>query len=461
VFADAALAVFLVSLDSTVAIAAFPAWRSAFADSTPQALSWALNAYTIVYAALLVPAGRLGDRRGHLPVFRFGVALFGAASLACALAQQPAALIAARTVQAIGGALLTPTSLALILAAFPASRRAVAVSLWGAVGALAAAVGPAAGAAIVDTAGWPWVFGINLPVVAWALWRSRPNGPAALGLPAATTRSRRIDWLGSAWLALAVGLIVLALVQAQAWPPPWSLACAASGLLLLGAFASAARGRADAALDLRLFDEPSYRWVNAATLVFGTAFSLMFLGSFLFLHEVWGYTLARAGLALTPGPLAVIPTAIAAGRLAARVGHRPLLLSGGLLFAASQALLLARAGDAADYLGVWLPSALATGVAVGLTLPALAGAAVAKLAAHDFGTGNAVNAAIRQTGAAFGAALAVLLAGGAGAGLAAFQTIFAALVGLGLLTALLGARVDTRPPAAAATGRPAAATPAQ
>src|SRR4051812_43002240 len=168
-FAIASVAVFLVSIDATVLYATFPALRVAFPAATPADLSWVLNAYTVVFAALLVPAGRLADRHGRKRMFLAGLGAFLAASLACGLAPGVGALVAARAVQAIGAALLVPASLAIVLAAFPPERRAVAVSLWGAVSGLAAALGPSVGSLLVEHGGWPWAFYINLPLGAVAL----------------------------------------------------------------------------------------------------------------------------------------------------------------------------------------------------------------------------------------------------------------------------------------------------
>lgn len=152
----ASVAVFLVSLDTTMLFAAFGAVRAGFPGASAAHVSWVLNAYTVVYAAMLIPAGGLADAHGRKKVLLLGVTLFLGASAACGLAGSMAGLIAARVLQAIGAALLTPASLSLVLAAFPPQRRAVAVSLWGAVGGLAAAVGPSLGAFMVDALGRPW-----------------------------------------------------------------------------------------------------------------------------------------------------------------------------------------------------------------------------------------------------------------------------------------------------------------
>src|SRR4051812_787065 len=171
VFWVASIAGFLVSVDATVLYAAFPALRRAFSDATPADLSWVLNAYTVVYAALLVPGGRIADLRGRKRMFLVGLGVFLVASLCCGLADGVATLIAMRALQAVGAALLLPASLSIVLAAFPVERRAVAVSLWGAVAGLASAVGPSLGSLLVDTWGWPWAFFLNLPLGLWAIVR--------------------------------------------------------------------------------------------------------------------------------------------------------------------------------------------------------------------------------------------------------------------------------------------------
>jgi MFS family permease len=171
VFWIASIATFLVSLDTTMLFAAFDPLRHAFPNATPADLSWVLNAYTVVYATMLIPAGGLADTHGRKRVFLTGVALFLAASAACGLASHVAWLVTARVLQAVGAALLTPASLSIVLAAFGQNQRTVVVSLWGAVGGLAAAVGPSAGSFVIDHFGWPWAFYINLPIGGLALWR--------------------------------------------------------------------------------------------------------------------------------------------------------------------------------------------------------------------------------------------------------------------------------------------------
>jgi MFS family permease len=211
VFWVACVATFLVSLDTTMLYSVFSALRAGFPEASAAEMSWTLNAYTVVYAAMLIPAGGLADTHGRKRVFMSGVALFIAASAMCGLASSVGWLIAARALQAVGAALLTPASLSIVLAAFPQSRRAVAVSLWGAVGGFAAAVGPSLGSLLAQTVGWAWAFFINLPIGALTLWWAASLlGESDRGGP-----RRRVDLIGMALIVIAVGAIALAIVEAE------------------------------------------------------------------------------------------------------------------------------------------------------------------------------------------------------------------------------------------------------
>ncbi|WP_211168405.1 MFS transporter [Azoarcus indigens] len=454
IFLIASAAVFLVSIDSTVLFAAFAALREAFPANSAAGLSWVLNAYTVVYAAMLVPAGRLADTHGRKRMFMTGVGVFSLASLACGLAPDVMALVAARVLQAVGAALLMPASLAIVLGAFPLRQRAVAVSMWGAVGGLAAAAGPSVGAWLVDGLGWRWAFFINLPPALWSLWRARRQLPAE-GAPA--SGGRRFDAVGVALLVAGVGALTWAVVsfEAHPWRSPQVAGAASLGLLLMAGFVAWARGRADAALDLSLFSSRTYRAVNLATLVFGAAFAMMFFGFFFFMTGIWHYSLPLAGLAITPGPLMVVPVALLCGRLAARTGHRPVLVGGCLLLAAGGIWQSLVPGVQPQYLTHWLPSQLMTGIGVGMAMPSLAGAAVASLGSAQYGVGSAVNQAIRQFGTVLGVAWTIVVLGHAQIGLEDFRLLSRTYAALALLSAVLCLAVHTRPPGSPAGRKPA------
>lgn len=453
-FALCSLAVFLVMLDTTILFVAFHGIRRSFAAVSNAELSWILNAYTIVFGTLLVPGGRLADLYGRKRLFLVGVGLFTLASSLCGWATSALVLIGFRVLQATGAALLMPASLALILAAFPREKRSIAVSLWGAVGALAGAVGPSLGAYVVGTLGWPWAFFINVPVgligLVLSARRLRESKRLELGaLP---------DIPGILMLSVGVGAIALGVVKSTDWG--WASTptegAIVTGLVVLAVFVVWA-SRVDApALDLTLFRDTNYRFANIATFVFSVTFTAMFFGFFFFMTRVWGYALPRAGLAVTPGPLMVIPVAILAGRRAARIGHRPLLVLGGVVYALGAAWIYSTAGPTPDFLRHWLPGMLLGGTGVGLVLPSLAGAAVFGLPPQRFGVGSAVNQAIRQMGAVFGVALVVVLVGNAfgPTAMESFRIHFRVLIAGGLATALLSLPIDTRPGREAADARP-------
>ncbi|PUE38073.1 DHA2 family efflux MFS transporter permease subunit [Limnohabitans sp. Hippo4] len=439
-------ATFLVAIDSTMLFAAFDALRKSFVGTSAAELSWVLNAYTVVYAAMLIPAGGLADAHGRRRIFRLGLTLFLAASVACGAAPSIDWLIVARVVQALGAALLTPASMSIVLAAFPTEKRAVAVSLWGAVGGLAAAVGPSLGSWVTASAGWPWAFYINLPVGIWALWRSASRIEEAVK----PEQSRSVDFVGLVLLMLAVGAIALAIVESgeSRWTSSQIVLVAGAGLVACACFVLWAKLKTNALIDLSLFQHRTYRYVNAATLVFGTAFSMMFLGFFFFMMGVWHYSLPQAGLAVTPGPLLVMPTAIVTGRLASRLGHRRFLVGGSLLYALSSLWFIWVPGNEPNYVTHWLPGLLMSGISVGLILPSLSAAAVNRLPAEHYAVGSAVNQATRQIGSVLGVSITVALLGHATLQRIDFNALYILHIALALLTGLLCWPVDTKPRAA-------------
>ena len=443
VFWVASIAAFVVSLDATMLYAAFGALRAGFPDATAAEVSWVLNAYTVVYAAALIPAGGLADAYGRKRVFLIGLTLFVAASVACGLSGNVATLVAARVVQAVGAALLTPASLSIVIAAFPQGRRAVTVSLWGAVGGFAAAVGPSLGSFVIESIGWQWAFFINLPIGAYSLWR----GASLLPESVRASTPRRIDVVGMALLIVAVGALALAIVEADA--PQWTrteiVVVAVTGLTALIAFVLWAMNVREPLVDLGLFRNATYAAANAATLTFGIAFAIMFFAFFFYMANVWHYGIAQAGIAIAPGPLVVIPVAIVTGRLAARFGHRPFLVGGSLLYATAGLWFLLVPGTDAAYVTHWLPGLLLSGMSVGLVLPSLAGAAVSRLPAQHYAVGSAVNQATRQIGAVIGVAITVLLLGQGAVERATFDSVYGLHVALALVTAAVCAFVNTRP----------------
>lgn len=433
----AAATIFMISLDSTVIVAAFPVLRAAFSETSAATLSWTINAYTIVFAALLVPFGRMVDHVGHRRCFLLGTGGFTLASAACALAPHPESLIAARIVQAVSAAMISPASLALILAAFPPGQRSRSAGLWSAAGALAAASGPVIGSLLIDWFSWRMIFLINLPVglAVCLLARQRLSADPPRGI------RPRFDGLGTLLVLLGVGGLAAGLARAGE-QPLWSAAVLTpllAGLVLLAGFPLWARRQKEPAIDMTLFDQGQYRWASLGSLVLGVSFGLMFLTFYLFFTGVWRFSQSLAGLAATPGPLLATIVAVAVSNRLASWGSRRVLLAGGLLFAASNAWLTLRIDVEPAYFATWLPGQISGGIAVGLMLPAVAGAAVAHLRSDQLGIGSAVNNAIRLLGTSLGVALAVAMASETTA--ESFRHIYATLTVCSLLIAAISRKL--------------------
>ena len=398
---------FVAFLDTTIVNIAFPDISASFSGSSRDALSWVLDGYFVVIAALLVPAGGLADRFGHRRVFLVGVAGFTAASALCAAAPSLPLLIAFRVLQGIAAALIAPASLAIVLDSFPAERRAAGVGLWGAAAAAAAAVGPTLGGALVEAADWRLVFLVNLPLgVAIVLaGRARLPQPRALD-------ERLPDLPGAAMLALGLATLTLAIVEGNDWG--WSsaavLGCFAAAAALIAGVVARSRTHPRPIVEPALFAHRSFAIGNLGTLLFAAAFFSLILGNVLFLTSIWGYTVLQAGAATLPGPALSTVVAGPAGRLADRFGHRAVIVPGTFSFAAG-VMVLRSAGAEPDWLGLWLPGAALTGIGIGLAFPTLGAAAVRDVPDDRFATASAVNAAFRQVGAVLGTAILVAIVG--------------------------------------------------
>ncbi len=398
---------FVAFLDTTIVNIAFPDIAASFSGSGRDLLSWVLDGYFVVIAALLVPAGGLADRFGHRRVFLLGVASFTVASGLCAAAPSLELLIAFRVVQGIGAAMIAPASLAIVLDRFPPERRAAGVGLWGAAAAAAAAVGPTLGGALVELADWRLVFLVNLPLGAAILLAGRRR---LADQP--TLDSRLPDLPGALALALGLALITLAIVEGNdwGWAAAATLGCFAAGLALLFAVVARSFRHPRPIVEPQLFEHRSFALGNLGTLLFAAAFFSLILGNVLFLTGVWGYTVLQAGAATLPGPTLSTVFAGPAGRLADRFGHRAVIVPGALVFAAG-VMVLRSAGAQPDWLGLWLPGACLTGIGIGLAFPTLGSAAVRDVPDDRFATASAVNAAFRQVGAVLGTAILVAIVG--------------------------------------------------
>ena len=407
VFGVLALAVFIATLDVFIANIAVPAIRASFRGSSVADVSWVLSAYAIVFAALLVPFGKLGDVVGRRRVFAAGLAAFGTGSALSAASPSLGFLIAARVLQGAGAAAVTPTSLGLLLPSIPPGRRAPAIGAWAGLGAVGAASGPALGGLLTEVS-WHWIFIINVPLAAIALigtYRVLPEirDPARPPLP---------DWLGTVLLIGAVSAVTLGLVEGASWQ--WDgrvIGCFAVGAALGAAFAArSARHRAPV-LELSILWVPAFALSSVSAALFFAAFSAMLLGNVLFLTGVWHYSVLRAGLALTPGPVAAAVFAPLAGRLANRIGPGPVGGAGALLFGAGSVMWIALIGLGPDYWPRFFAAMLVGGSGVGLALPAFTIAATSVLPPHKLATGMGAQTMFRQIGATLGVAAFVAVLG--------------------------------------------------
>jgi len=401
--------VVLASLDMFIVNVALPSIARDFGSGSGglAGLSWVLNGYSVVYAALLVPAGRLADRSSRRRGFLFGVGLFTLASGLCATAPNVGTLVAFRILQAVGAAALTPTSLGLVLGAFPAERRGGAVRIWTAMGGLAAALGPVVGGLLV-TADWRWVFLVNVPIGLAALVagaRLLPDSPPESG--------PRPDVLSGLALTAGVAALVGGLVTSgeHGWTSGLVIGLlVAAAVLLAGMHARSAR-HASPIIELDLVRDPVMALTLFSTLLFSGAFGAMLLSVTLWMQEGWGWSALRAGLGLAPGPLMVPPLAIAAGGLIRRFGPGPVLATGAVIFGGGVAWWALGVGLHPHYAGELLGGAILTGVGVGLTLPTLFSTAAAALPPARFATGSALVNMVRQIGFAIGVAIFVAVLG--------------------------------------------------
>ncbi|MBV9415636.1 MAG: MFS transporter [Solirubrobacterales bacterium] len=432
--------VVLASLDLFIVNVALPSMAVSFGEHDLSGLSWVLNGYAIVYAALLVLFGRLADRYRRDRGFLVGVAVFVAASGACAAATSLPMLVAFRLLQATGAALLTPTSLGLILATFPPERRHSAVRTWTAVGGFAAALGPAVGGVLVALS-WRWVFLVNLPIGLAALvagWRLLPHIP---GHPI-----RRPDALSALLITGGVGALTLGLVQGETWG--WgsarTIAALSLAVAMLALFALRTARGDNPLIDRALFRVRPFTGASAVAVLFSVAFGGMLLSRVLWAQDVWHWSALTTGFSIVPGPIMVPLCAfLIAGRLITRFVSGLVIAAGSTLFAVGMGWMALAATIAPDYVGDVLGGLLLTGAGVGLTLPTLMATAAAALPPTSFATGSAVINMLRQVGLAIGVAVLIAVLGSPASPasiLAAYQrgwTVIAAIALAGGIVGLL------------------------
>ncbi|GAB2863833.1 MFS transporter [Streptomyces deserti] len=409
----------MVLVDSTVVNVALPRIGRDL-DADLAALQWTVNAYLVTLAGLILLGGALGDRFGRRRVFVVGVVWFAVASLLCGLAPNAGVLVAARALQGVGGALLTPGSLALIQASFHPDDRGRAVGLWSGFGGIGAAVGPFVGGWLVDGPGWRWVFLLNVPLALLCVpvaLRHVPESDAGTSLAreAESGGGRahgRFDVLGAALGALALALVTYALIEAQ----DGSLlvvGSAVAGLVAAVAFGYVERRRPDPMMPLDIFASRQFTAVNLVTLCVYAAFGGFFFLGALQLQVVVGYSALAAGTALLPTTVLMLFLSARSGELADRIGPRIPLTVGPLLCAGGMLLML-RVGSGASYVGDVLPALLVLGLGMVALVAPLTATVLGSVDTARAGLASGINnAAARAAGLVAVAALPLLAGMGA------------------------------------------------
>lgn len=451
VLAVLATSVFLSALDAFIVNVALTPIGQGVGETSLSKLSWILNGYAIVYAALLVPAGRLVDRYGHKAGFLLGLSIFTAASLGAALSGDLWVLVAFRFLQAAGAAVLTPASLGLVLITAPPAKVARHVQIWAASGSLAAAAGPVVGGLLVQAA-WQWIFLLNLPVGIIALVMAVRLLPA--GRQGADTRLP--DLLGGALLVLAVGALALGLVQGPEWGWTAGATLAAftvsAAALLLCLWRSARH--AVPVVDLTLLRDRVFASANTAAVLFYAGFAMQLLGITLWLQQVWHWSAIETGLGVAPGPAMVFVAAALGRRLARHVPTGVVAATGAALVAFGAAWVAWHASGSLDYAGDLLPGWLVAGVGVGLALPTIISSATAGLPRNRSATGSAIVTMAGQVGTVLGVSTLVVILAATGAGGPAHSFSLAWWTSAGVMAAsgLAALGLTPRHPVTAPTG---------
>ncbi len=394
------LGFFMTLLDLTIVNIAIPSMMRGLHASIDQVL-WTLNAYILVLAVLLITAGRLGDLRGPRRLFAAGVALFTVASLACALAQNPAELIAARAVQGLGAALLLPQTMTLIVGTFPAERRGAALGVWGAVAGVAAVAGPALGGLLVSALGWRWIFFVNVPVGAVVLALTflivpdvRPGRPhrldvtgvliasaAVLCFTFGLTEGQRYRWNAAIWLLLGVSAVLFAVFWLQQ------------------------RGRQDREplVPFALFADRNYTAMNAVSAAVSIGVLGLMLLLSLYFQSVLGFSALKAGLAIAPASVVSMALAPFAGRMSDRIDGTWILLAGLVLTAAGMVWITLVAGVGTAW-AAFLAPMVVVGMGNGCLIAPMAAVAMRGVRPEVAGAASGVLNTVRQLGSVVGSA---------------------------------------------------------
>jgi EmrB/QacA subfamily drug resistance transporter len=379
-------------LDASVVSVALPSIQRSLGGGLAGE-QWVSNAYLLTLGSFILLGGSLGDIFGERRVFALGVAGFGVASVLCALAPSIGTLIAFRALQGVAGALLTPSSLAVIIATFPAKERGPAIGAWTAWGTIAGALGPLIAGSILTVATWRWVFVINVPLVIACLWLIFKAVPAT----APTGPRRRVDVVGALLCVLGLGGVVFALIEQPrlGWSSVAVGGSLAAGVLLCAAFLVFESRTSDPMLRLDLFKSRNFSVGNLETLALYGGLSALFFFLTLYLQQVAGYSPVESGLALLPESFVMFALSSRFGALADRFGPR-VFMGGGPLIAGGGMLMLLGVGVHVDYATEILPGILLFSLGLSMTVAPLTAAVLASVSQDEAGIGSAINNAVAR-----------------------------------------------------------------
>ncbi|MEM7142913.1 MAG: DHA2 family efflux MFS transporter permease subunit [Actinomycetota bacterium] len=430
--AVATSAAFLVVIDVSVVNVALPS-ISEDLDATATELSWVVSGYNVALASLMLLAGRLADRLGRRRMFMVGVAGFIGGSALCGLAPSAEALIAARVVQAVGGALLTPASLAMVLPRFPLAKRGTAIGAWGAMGALGGAFGPSVGALLIEASGWRLIFLINVPLGVLVVLAARRLVDESRDENAAGS----LDLVGVPIGVVGVALVMWGIVRSEelGWSDASVFGVVIVGLALLPVVVWRSARHPAPLLDLSLFRGRPFTVATSAFWIYSMGFTSGFLLNSFLLQRLWGMSVLETGFALTPGPIVGALSSTPLGGLADRIGHRWVVSAGAVLCATSNLLLATRIGEDQAFVSVFLPSNLMLGLGIGATIAGLQSAAMSEVGPEQFASANATTRTFQQVGYAIGISVVVTIA--ADLDLAGFQSGYLWVVGCYALAAVV------------------------
>lgn len=402
---SAALGALVIGLNLTVMNVAVADLRSSFPDASFSSIGWVVSAYTIVFGAVLVPAGRLADRLGRRSVFMTGLATFATGSILAGLAPALWVLIAARAVQGVGAACITPASMAILLDASPVSERAAATSFYSGVSAVGAAGGPSVGALLIDVTNWRFAFLLGLPFLATSYALGRRTLPASVPM-----RDARLpDLVGAVMLMVAMTGVSLGIVEGRSWG--WTdarvLTAFAVSAALIPVFVRRCNRHPSPVMAMGLFRRPSFAGANVAAVLFGVVIAGASLINILFLRDIWGYSLVSSGLGALPGPIVATFAARTIGRLGVRYGEAAVSVPGALTLLGALSWLRVMAHEDANYWIGFFPGSLMLGLGVASVFPMIGAAAVRGIDTDELSLASATNRTFFQLGNAIGLAAVV------------------------------------------------------